>query len=215
MKLSKNATKEIKIFILLILFLLTALLIAHWSWVSTLFTEYDISILKAVNRNRVKGLDHFFIFITNSSSYIAIGFIALVFIVSIIGKSALLRKKGWQLLTTFVLAFILIKSLKYGIGRVRPFDSYNYLEKLVDISTPSFPSGHTLESAAIATSIVLLFRNKFLLAFAILWAILVALSRMILGVHYPSDVIAGIMIGVLSACLCHWIFQKKFYDRLD
>ena len=208
--------RKFKLFILLILFLLTAPLIAYWPWVSTLFTEYDIFILKAVNSNRVKALDPFFIFITNTSSYIALGFIALVFILSVIQKSALLQRYGWQLLSFFIFAFVIIKSLKYSVGRIRPFESYSYLEKLVDISTPSFPSGHTLEAAAIATSIVLLFKSRILLIVAVIWSLTVALSRIVLGVHYPSDVIAGILIGILSACLCHWIFIKKLrHDRMD
>jgi membrane-associated phospholipid phosphatase len=189
--------------------IITASIVINWSSVSTTFQAYDIYILNFVNSRRIEAFDPFFILITNTSSYVAIGFIFGVFIVSIIKRSVILRRCGLQLLSSFLLAFVLIKSLKYRIGRIRPFDTYNYIEQLVDISTPSFPSGHTLESAAIATAIVLLFKNRIMRAIAILWALGVAFSRIILGVHYPSDVVAGILIGILSAYLCHRIFHKR------
>lgn len=198
----------VQLLILFVLLTLTAIIIINWSLIYTTFLAYDIHILNVINSKRIQVFDPFFIFITNTSSYLAIGFICLVLVTSLIKKSAVLKRSGLELLSSFLLAFVVIKSLKYSIGRIRPFDKYNYIEQLVDIGTPSFPSGHTLESAAIATSIVLLFKNGFIRTAAVLWALAVASSRIILGVHYPSDVIAGIFFGILSAYLCHRIFLK-------
>lgn len=198
-----------RLLILFVTLLLIIIILINWSLVRSTFLAYDILILDIVNSRRLEALDPFLIFITNTSSYIAIGFICLVFIASLVKKSVILKRYGLQLLSSFMLAFVLIKSLKYSIGRIRPFDTYNHIEQLVDIGTPSFPSGHTLESAAIATSIFLLFKNRSLSAIALLWALAVAFSRISLGVHYPSDVIAGIFIGILSAYLCHWILLKR------
>lgn len=195
--------------IIILLLILITVIIINWTLVSATFHAYDISILDFMNSRRIEALDPVLVAITNSSSYLAIGSIGVVFIASFIKKSHMLRRSGFELLCSFLLAFVLIKGLKYTIGRIRPFDRYNYIEQLVDIGTPSFPSGHTLESAAIATSIVLLFRSRILSAIAIIWALTVALSRIILGVHYPSDVAAGIVLGILTAYLCHRAFLKR------
>lgn len=189
--------------------LISFLILLNWSVISETFVKYDHSILHEVNNGRVTAFDPIFIFLTHTSSYAALGATGIVFILSFLKRSPVLRRCGWQLLFTFLCAFIVIKSLKYSIDRTRPFDEYTTVDQMVDIDTPSFPSGHTLESAAMATTLVLLFSNKVIWAFAIAWAMAVAYSRILLGVHYPSDVIAGIMLGILLSLLCHWFFLKK------
>ena len=61
----------------------------------------------------------------------------------------------------------------------------------------SFPSGHTLH--AVMASTVLGYIQPMLLVFMLPFTLLVAVSRMVLGLHYPSDVIVGALIGVLVA----------------
>lgn len=88
--------------------------------------------------------------------------------------------------------------LKYGIGRPRPFDSCPDIRACARaLDRFSFPSGHTLHAVAFA---VLLSHHYPGLA-PPLWAfaVLVAASRMVLGLHYPSDVLVGAMIGAVTA----------------
>jgi undecaprenyl-diphosphatase len=88
--------------------------------------------------------------------------------------------------------------IKPVIGRVRPFvDHVEYREIGVRPDTPSFPSGHAATAAAGA------------LAFARIWpatavpawtlAVIIAVSRVALGVHFPSDVLVGFLLGALLA----------------
>lgn len=205
--MNKDTWFKIAIFTVIAVFGLLILL--NWSVIVPNFLHHDQAILHDVNNGRVSAFDSFFIIITNTSSYVALGATGFVFLLSFVKQSATLRRCGWQLLFTFLFAFIVIKSLKYSIDRIRPFDQHTTVEKLVEIDTPSFPSGHTLESAAMATTVVLLFSHKALWAFAIAWAMSVAFSRVLLGVHYPSDVMAGIILGVLVALISHWIFLKR------
>ena len=71
----------------------------------------------------------------------------------------------------------------------------------------SFPSGHTSASFAAATALYLAKERK-LFATTLVLACLIAFSRMYLYVHYPTDIIGGILIGITSAYLAYWC-QKK------
>ncbi len=73
----------------------------------------------------------------------------------------------------------------------------------------SFPSGHAGSSFAVAT--VIKFINKKFAAFVIIFSILMAFSRLYLYVHFPSDVIAGILVGISCGLLAIKIYDK-FYN---
>lgn len=92
------------------------------------------------------------------------------------------------------ISVIIFKLLKHRIGRPRPFETWEQLPCL--LAPPdkfSFPSGHTMTAFAIygAFSVLLPAIALFILPAAVL----IALSRVFLGVHYPSDVLAGGLLG--------------------
>jgi membrane-associated phospholipid phosphatase len=94
--------------------------------------------------------------------------------------------------------------LKAIVNRPRPAESDPTLIALEKSPTPAFPSGHTSSAFALATSVSLDHPKWFVIAPAYLYASLVGYSRCYLGVHYPSDVIAGALLGSASA----WATQK-------
>ncbi len=111
------------------------------------------------------------------------------------------------LLGAYLLNDVLIKPL---VARVRPYETISALEILVaPLSSFSFPSGHTNSSFAAAYALTAAFGKKGALAY--LPALLIALSRCYVGVHYPTDVLAGAMVGTFSAFLiCSiWKWQAK------
>jgi len=73
----------------------------------------------------------------------------------------------------------------------------------------SFPSGHTTEAFAAATAMVLLYRSWKVALPAYSWALLIGYSRMHLGVHYPFDVLAGMIIGISCAYFLSQVFIRK------
>lgn len=94
-------------------------------------------------------------------------------------------------------------TLKPLIARVRPYDVVDVpllVEKLSDFS---FPSGHTLASVGAATALTLYHRRWGAAALAL--AAIIAFSRLYLFVHYPTDVVAGALLGVALAFLARFI----------
>ena len=113
-----------------------------------------------------------------------------------------------------VVTNLIIKNL---VARIRPYDIQNPLfQRLVLIVGPehdySFPSGHATNSLACAWVLFRRAPRKWGVA-ALVMAILISLSRLYVGIHYPTDVIAGVLIGIGSACLAMWLvpkLEKKF-----
>lgn len=103
--------------------------------------------------------------------------------------------------------------LKNIIGRARPFLSLPDIKLLIEApGSFSFPSGHTTSSFAAATVIARNFRGYRIPAFFL--AALIAFSRMYLFVHYPSDVLAGIILGIICARIGMIVVRKYIREDL-
>lgn len=111
-------------------------------------------------------------------------------------------QKAWTFLIAGLFAFAielpLYKLLKNGIKRHRPCEALAGVHRWVSPSDQfSFPSGHTAAAVVIAT--LLSFPFPLLSIPLFTWALLVGFSRIYLGVHYPTDILAGIVVGLLCA----------------
>ena len=113
-------------------------------------------------------------------------------------------------------AALLSHVAKLLIGRARP----DVVSHLVEVSSPSFPSGHALLSASIYLTLGALLARQFpqpvlrryFIAVAACITVLVGLSRVYLGVHWPSDVLAGWLVGAMWAWGC-WTLARRLAGR--
>ena len=171
---------------------------------SAIFSQnLDIDLLRKINLERNQALDPTFKFITNSVSPIGIGAPLIITSIGFIQKDQTLKNKGYYIGATLLSSAVITTTLKFTIDRERPFVTYPEIQKLTGAGSASFPSGHTSEAFATATSLSLAFPKWYVIAPAYVWAGAAGYSRMHLGVHYPSDVLVGALVGVGSAWLCH------------
>ncbi len=162
---------------------------------STSLSDIDINILRLVQQHRIVALDNVLYLISFISSYISIGIVLTILITSLIKKSKPLRVIFYKMLAVLIVAALISFSLKTIINRERPFKTYPDIEKLSEGGNSSFPSGHALEAFAIAVAFSTLIPKKKYIILVFAWAILVGYSRIALGVHYPGDVLGGMIIG--------------------
>ncbi len=101
--------------------------------------------------------------------------------------------------------------LKNLVARQRPFITDSTLDNLVKETSYSFPSGHT--SASIAAAISVFFYHKREGIIALVIGVLISLSRIYVCVHYPTDVLGGIVVGAIAAILSFWVI-KYVTERL-
>lgn len=113
-------------------------------------------------------------------------------------------------------AELLNSVLKHLFMRPRP----EVVPYLRSVASTSFPSGHAMESAIVYLTLgAMLMRvaerrptKIYCMAVAVIMTLLVGVSRVCLGVHYPTDVIAGWAFGFMWACVC-WLVAQQFESR--
>jgi membrane-associated phospholipid phosphatase len=168
---------------------------------------YDIALLNWLHNHLIPDSIPVLQVISDTTTYVSIGLVFLVIVIAFVKRSKPMRRQFFMLVTVLLLVAGVSQGLKSLIDRDRPFTTYPTIEKLSSGGDSSFPSGHTMEAFAMATAISLLFSRKKIIIPVCTWAIMVAYSRMALGVHYPSDVLAGILIGTFIGWFVPWIFN--------
>ena len=125
----------------------------------------------------------------------------------------LLFWRKWKILLQVFLAGILAKFviadfIHHYWPRLRPFSGSDLnVNLLIDkLDQPGFPSGHTVLFFSLS-AVVFAYNKKAGTGFFIA-SLLMSLSRIFVGVHWPLDILAGILVGIFSGCLIVWVFKK-------
>ena len=173
----------------------------------------DVDLLKNINLNRNTNIESTMINITNSAIPVSIGTPIIIYAVGLIEKDSTTKKKAIFIAETFGASAFISLALKSITKRDRPYVTYPEIDNVVEESSYSFPSGHTSSAFATATSLSMAYPKWYVIAPSFLWAGAVGYSRLYLGVHYPTDVLAGALVGSGSAFLCYklnkWINKKR------
>lgn len=162
-------------------------------------------MLRAINKNEHPNWDKT-MKLTSASIYpvmvIAPGSLILS---GYVNNDKIMMRNGVKTGVAIGLDILLTTGLKYAVNRKRPFDQYpNDIVKRTDASGFSFPSGHTSTAFATATALTLSTKKWYVAVPSYAYACAVGYSRMRLGVHFPTDVLGGMILGIGSSLL---VFQ--------
>lgn len=175
----------------------------------SLIQNLDKSILQYINNNMHENLmDKAMVFIT----YLGNGGFIWILIAALLICNKKYRNIGIMTLGALILSTILGEGiLKHVFQRVRPSADIPAINLL--ISKPlsySFPSGHAASSFA-AAGVLAKYVKKYAIEFFVM-AALIAFSRLYLYVHYPSDVLAGMILGIACSKVAIYTFNKVYKE---
>ena len=173
------------------------------------FKKFDDIFIELINKRMGnKYLDYIMYRVTNLGSAPFAAFV--IFTMMFFGNNRF-KNIGVELFLALSISQVIVHSLKILLSRERP---YNILEQLntfgIDLKDYSFPSGHTAASFSLATTIALNIPKISIIVYFL--AIIVAISRIYLGVHYPTDVAAGIIIGLFFSIMVHVYLLEFVYN---
>ncbi|ACB85854.1 phosphatase PAP2 family protein [Natranaerobius thermophilus] len=176
-----------------------------------MIAELDKAIFQAFQsiQGTFPALDGIFIFIAGQSKYF-MGILFLVgFILLFLNRYQKLQRSeiSWTgLIGTMLIAALLVlipiilsDFIRELVQRERPFVIFDLEPMIEQDIRPSLPSNHTAASFAIAGFFLVYFRNAF--PFVALLAALVGIARIYTGIHFPLDILAGSVVGILPALL--------------
>jgi membrane-associated phospholipid phosphatase len=176
--------------------------------------NFDINLLKPINKNETNFKNKYLELNASSVSPLSVGIPAGVAIAGFITHNKQLQKDALYMGGAFIVSSIITQGTKRIVNRKRPFETYAFIVKRDDESGGlSFPSGHTSAAFCTATSVALRYRKWYFVVPSYVFAVSTGWARMYQGVHYPTDVLAGAVVGAGSAWLGwkaqHWIEKKR------
>jgi membrane-associated phospholipid phosphatase len=141
-------------------------------------------------------------FAANDLVFVIVLMVALTFLIP--WRSHLLERRTGAVLATVSagIALLIVMPIANAVDRTRPFVAHPHSKLLISHGTdPGFPSDHA--TAAFAMALGLWLYDRTIGAIALVLAAIVAFARVYVGVHYPSDVVAGALIGMAVALILY------------
>ena len=171
---------------------------------------FEFQMLDGLQTIHTSFLDTFMISITKLGDA-GIVWIILTVILLLIPKT---RKSGVYMAVALIADLIICNViLKPIVARIRPYSINQTVHLLVTpLKDYSFPSGHTAASFESVSALYFAGRKR-MAAGALIVSVLIAFSRMYLYVHYPTDVLGGLIIGLLCGWIADMIIQKVMEKR--
>lgn len=113
---------------------------------------------------------------------------------------------GASLASEYLVCNIILKNV---VARTRPYEALASIHLLIEKQPDfSFPSGHSASAFAAATVMFIMLPRRYGVP-ALIFAFIIAFTRLYVGVHYPTDVLAGALAGTFFACLYCWLYRKR------
>ena len=178
--------------------------------VSTLLagTTLDDRIMVNLARNRTPAGSGFYYFMSKTNIYGNALVPAGLLVGGTLSHDKEMRQNALYVASSSVLSFAAVFLIKKLVKRPRPFRGNFRIIPVYIAGDYSFPSGHSSSSVSTATALSMAYPKWYVIAPAALWASSVAYSRMYLGLHYPSDVATGTLMGAGTAVYLNTIRKR-------
>lgn len=166
----------------------------------------DLNIFNIINglAGIYEWLDACAVFLAKNSEYILAVFLVMILIYNF--------RKYWKMVLEALIAavftrFVLAEIMRAFFFRARPFVSHQ-VNQLIEYNSQeaSFPSGHACFYFALST-IIYFYNKKLGIAFYV-FSLLIVFSRVFVGIHWPSDILAGAVLGILVGWILNKLFRK-------
>lgn len=169
----------------------------------------DDKILINLSEHRTEQRTGFFMFLSKHNDVVNVGVPVALLAGGVIANDKEMRQNALYVASASAVNVLATLFLKKVIKRPRPFNGIVKINAVYQPSHYSFPSGHTSTAFTTATALSHAYPKWYVIAPAYLWAGSVSFSRLYLGVHYPTDVAAGALLGTGSAFSMGFIRPNK------
>jgi membrane-associated phospholipid phosphatase len=181
--------------------------------------NWELNYLRNREANRTPGKTGFYNGISASMYVFTIAPPVTYLIAGLAKDDIVFKKTALYLFESAAIAQAISFSTKAIVNRERPGVKYPTLTPVNKVKNASFPSGHTSGAFALATSLTIVHPKWYVAIPSFAWAGMVGYSRLYLGVHYPTDVLAGAVVGAGSAWLSFrlnkWMHKSKNNKLVD
>jgi membrane-associated phospholipid phosphatase len=173
--------------------------------------NFDIDFLKSMNEGETSFKNDFTNVISKSVTPVNIAAPVSLFVAGLASHNKKLQEDAAYFAGGYILSAVITSGTKHIVQRERPYNTYPFITKRDVGSGYSFPSGHTSAAFCAATSLSILYPKWYVIVPSYVWASSVGYARMYQGVHYPSDVIVGAVVGAGSAWAAYKV--RKWMDK--
>ncbi|MDD4661895.1 MAG: phosphatase PAP2 family protein [Candidatus Pacebacteria bacterium] len=179
-----------------------------------IYMNYDIKIFEIINGLAGKSgiADALGVFLAEYLAYVLALILIIAFLYSVKGRVMVII----SLVAGFISRMLIKPAIVLLLARQRPYECLENFSLLIPVSVndslESFPSGHAIFFFAIST--VVYNFNKKLGIFFFIASFLMGIARIFIGVHFPTDILAGAILGVLIG-ICINLIYKKYQQKID
>lgn len=174
--------------------------------------NWDINTLHKINSIDGTFVRNYSKVLSNTTPYVVMGIPTVMALYAGISKNEELFEDAFYIGSSVVGAFAVTYGLKSLVGRERPFERYpDRVDAQERPSSSSFPSAHTASAFSLATALSIKYPKWYVIAPSAVWACSVGFARINEGVHYPSDVFAGALVG--TGCALANVYINRWLKK--